>query len=135
MRLNALTRTLLVIASLVTGLGQPVSALAHGHAHAHEAEHRASAVAIDAHGHEHGFGDGIQRDLAPDAHHHEHQHAIVEAGLKSRPDVLAFAAVAASESAHLLTLSVEQEAPYSSTAAPPAGHRHTPASPRAPPTR
>lgn len=115
------------------GMGQSLSALAHGSAHAHEAEHRAPAAVVHEHAHDHDSDHALAD--APDAHHHEHPHAMVDAGLKSRSDASPDVAEGPSVPALPFDLRPERQAPRASQVAPAPERRHTPASPRAPPAR
>lgn len=123
MSLRALVRPIILAMSLLAGLGQSVDALAHGLAHAHEAEHRGEVLQPEARvQHQHD-------------HHHDHLHAIVDAGLKSRADLVPFLVAQLPAVAVAPIDAVEQDAPRTGSPAPPPERQHTSASPRAPPAR
>ena len=174
---HALTRSVLLAASLLTGLGPSANALAHGFAHAHEAEHRLLVQAPDTFVGEHR-GDTAQDTwhhashhtshhtshatshhashatspqattpesprlaerlvtefTAPD-HEHGHVHAIIDAGLKTRGDLLPVPVPTQQTPLLAEVGAVDQAAPYSTGPAPPPERRHTAGSPRAPPAR
>ncbi|WKW13160.1 hypothetical protein Strain138_002475 [Pseudogemmatithrix spongiicola] len=131
---HGLTRSLLFGAALLMGVGQSVSAVAHGTAHAHEATHE--SVAVHGHDHDHEAAD-VSDALAvsPDAHQHEHPHAVVSAGLKSRTDWTPIDLAVAAE-VGLLPPRGDVLPPREAFASdPPAARRHSSVSPRAPPAR
>jgi hypothetical protein len=156
MSLHALTRSILFATSLLAGLGQSVSALAHGVAHAHEAEHRVALAQPEAHAHEQHEHQGQHQEepqteptwnsegpqhasgnfeFTQPEHDHDHVHAIVDAGLKSRPDLIPSLVAQATALTQSVSVSVAHETPHAASPAPPPERRHTSASPRAPPSR
>lgn len=76
-----------------------------------------------------------QFEVTQPDHQHDHLHAIVDAALKSRADVVPFLAAQPPALALSVSAAIEHATPQAGRGAHPPERQHTSASPRAPPSR